>query len=233
VRDIGGAHIVMGDQINQTGDNAIGKVMLAQPSPSPGPAKTPRRILLLMSNALETRPLRLDEEHRAISMAVADGRYRDQLELHVGAAPRYHDLQALIGQHRPAVVHFSGHSGRSGIVLPDDRAGLHRVPPAALQELFEIVGSFISCVVLNACLTEDQASAIATRIPCVVGMSRSVLDDVAIEFAAGFYGAVANGHSLADSFRLGRNRLSLAGLDNRDPTICARPGVAERILLTG
>src|SRR5690242_8026874 len=101
----------MGDQFIQTGDKAIGKVTFASPSPNAKPAKTPRRILLLMSNALETRPLRLDEEHRAISMAVAHARYRDQLELHVGAAPRYHDLQALIEEHRPAVVHFSGHSG--------------------------------------------------------------------------------------------------------------------------
>jgi hypothetical protein len=218
-----------GDQINQ-GDGGIGKIVIQsrERGRSSGP-KRPSTVLMLLSNPIDTAWLRLDEEHRAVDREITGARFRDQLDLRVGTAPRYHDLHDLLLRHRPAIVHYAGHSDAGGIALVDDHSRPAAVPPRQLEQLFRIVSGYVRCVVLNACLTESQASAIAAHIPCVVGMSRAVRDEVAIAFAAGFYRAVADGESLATSFEFGRNRI---GPDARDPVLKAAPGAAENLFIT-
>jgi hypothetical protein len=233
VRNVGGAHFVNGDQINQSGAHAIGKIEGGSRSTAERRGDPHRHtVLLLMSNPADTQRLRLDEEYRAIDQAIVAARFRDQLDLRAGMAPRHHDLHELLLRHRPAVVHYAGHSSADGIALVDDHGRARPVSPAALEGLFAIVGDAIQCVVLNGCLTEDQASAIARHVPCVVGMSGSVLDGVAVEFAGGFYGAIANGESVEQAFRLGRNVVELRGMDARDPTLIGAPA-ARRLFITG
>ncbi len=206
-------NLVNGDQTNQVGNGNIGQVVQA-PSVPDRPRQT---VLMLTSNPLDTGRLRLDEEYRAIDRAITGARHRDQLDLRLGAAARYGDLQELLLQHEPAVVHYAGHnSAVHGIVLVDERGNACPVQPKQLSDLFAITGRWVSCVVLNACLTKDQAAAIVEHVTCVVGMSRPVLDGVAIDFAAGFYNAIAAGQSVATAFRLGRNRMGPGGGHYRD-----------------
>jgi len=222
---------VAGDQINQWGDNAIGKIDFRTQRHRPDPP-TRRTILMLMSNPVDTQQIRLDEEHRAIDRAIVRARHRDRIDLRAGMAPRYRDLQELLLRHRPAVLHYAGHGKLDGIALMDDRGYTYMVRVDVLEQLFAIVGPWLRCVVLNACLTAAQAKVIADHVPCVVGNSRSVPDHVAIEFAAGFHYALAEGESVATAFQLGRSRLTLSGRDARDPVLIAKPGVAERVFIT-
>lgn len=226
--------IVWGDHIEQSGPNAVGKVVFeARPEPVPPPPPPPplRTVLLLMSNPTNTQQLRLDEEHRAIDMAIVQARYRDRIDLRTGLAPRHSDLHSLLRRHRPTVVHYAGHGQIGGIALLDSDGRARVIAAAALEDLFAIVGASIRCVVLNACLTAGQARAIAAHVPCVVGMSGSVLDETAIEFAAAFYSALADGESVATAFKLGRNQLLLSGRDTGDLVLVAAPGVAERVFI--
>lgn len=236
MREAGGAGYVGGDQINQSGPYATGKVVFHGGRPGPAPRHEPparSTVLVLLSNPIDTPRLRLDEEFRAIRQAVNEARHRDQIDLKVDMALRHRDLQTLLRDHRPAVVHYAGHSGGSGIALLDPIGRAQPVPPRALEDLFAIVKEFVRCVVLNACLTDVQASAIAKHVPCVVGLSNSVLDPVAIEFAAGFHGALASGESIARAFEFGRNLPALAGLNNEGPLLFSANGVAERLTITG
>jgi len=75
--------------------------------------------------------------------------------------------------------------------------------------------------------TDEPRAYLATPGP------GSVVDYVAIEFAAGVYRAIADGESVAIGFRLGRNRLALVGLDTRDPVLIGTPSAAERVFITG
>jgi hypothetical protein len=188
---------------------------------------------MLMSNPMDTGRLDVTEEYRAIDRAIHEAQHRDQIELRVGGAPRYKDLQSLLRRYRPDVVHYAGHASVNGIALVEDDGNVRLVPPAALEHLFAVVGRWVRCVVLNACLTEAQAEAISAHVPCVVGMSRSVLDEVAIEFSAGFYGAIGDGESIAVAFDSGVNWLIGHNLDARDPVLKARPGVAEQTVIVG
>ena len=86
------------------------------------------KILYLASNPLEQSRLTLDEEIRVITAQIRSAEHRDALELVSGWAVRPDDLQQLLLQHKPQIVHFSGHgtgdatsgvtSGRNMTVSP-------------------------------------------------------------------------------------------------------------------
>ena len=73
----------------------------------------------------------------------------------------------------------------------------------ALVELFELCADHVECVLLNACYSEIQATAIAQHINYVIGMSQAIGDRAAIEFAKGFYDALGAGKSIEVAFRFG------------------------------
>ena len=81
--------------------------------------------------------------------------------------------QALL-DFKPQIVHFSGHgSGDDGLALEDEDGNLKLVDTEAIAKLFELFSDTIECVVLNACYSEVQASAIAKHIPYVIGMNQA------------------------------------------------------------
>jgi len=230
---------VFGDKVTVSGSNNTGVYHhhAAPPAPvpaAPEPAAERGTVLLLMSNPWDTGRLQLDEEYRAIDNALAAARFQDRIELRSAQAVRYSDLQTALLRHRPTVVHFSGHgSAAGGIHLADERGNALVVAPSALSELFGILAPSIRCVLLNACFTRDQATAIAAHVPCVVGMSREVPDSAATEFAGAFYYALADGQPVGTAFELGRNLLDLRGTHHAEtPVLIAHPNVAERVYLT-
>jgi hypothetical protein len=190
-------------------------------------------VLFLSANPSNTSPLQLDKERRTVDDVVRHARAEDRLAIRSADAVRLGDLQQTLLRYRPAVAHFSGHGvGPQGILVLDDFDRPRPVPPQALSELFEILRGGLHCVTLNACLTRDQALAIAEYVPCVVGMAGRIADAAAIHFAASFYQAIAFGRSVREAYNLGRNQLRLEGdPDMTTPVLIARPGVAERTVI--
>ncbi|MEZ4683967.1 MAG: NACHT domain-containing protein [Caldilineaceae bacterium] len=182
-----------------------------------------RTILILAANPINTKRLRLDAEQRAIDDGLRRAPKRDQFQLIIRQAVRPADVRRELLQHEPEIIHFCGHGeGSAGIYLEDEQGLATLVTGEALSELFGIIGS-ISCVVLNACYSESQATAIAQHVPYVVGMSDQVSDDAALSFAEAFYDAIGAGRSYPDAFGLGRNAISLANLpETQTPIFLAK-----------
>lgn len=225
----------MGDTVHGDkygGDRVHGpKIVFGSPPlvrPSPRRPAAPRVVLLMSANPDREQPLRLDVERREIDLAVRHA--EDRLVVRTADAIRLDDLQQVLLRHEPTIAHFSGHGSASeGIVVIGDDGRAAPVPPAALANLFRILGNGLRCVVLNACFTEEQARAIVNHVPYVVGMRSRVLDDTAIRFAAGFYQGIAHARSILDSFELGRHRLELhRHPDAYAPRLIAAPGAADR-----
>jgi hypothetical protein len=233
-------NIIFGDQFNQHGSGInIGKVEQGRDrgdAPAPVPRPSARHIvLMLMSNPRGTGPLDLAEEARAITRAVQPTTFRDEIDIRTSDAVRIDDLSPELLRYRPAVVHFSGHgSGHGGGLVLSDRVGRARaVPPSALAELFGVVGRQIRCVVLNACLSVEQAQAIAVHVPCVVGMSGEVSDLAAREFAASFYQSLGYGQSVSAAFRVAQLVGPLHGRPaNQHPVLIDPSGLADQTYLT-
>jgi hypothetical protein len=172
-----------------------------------------RKILFLASNPTDTGRLRLDQEVRDIEDGLKRSNERDQFELIQRFAARIGDLRRGLLEHSPQIVHFSGHgTGVDGIVVENDKGESSPVPTEALANLFELCAEHVDCVVLNACESDLQAEAISKHIPYVIGMTSSVSDDAAREFAVGFYDALGGGKSMQVAFEFGRNAIALKGI---------------------
>lgn len=192
-------------------------------SSTPGSTRT-IKILFVTANPSDTATLRLDEEIRLLTSRVRRGRYRELFEIHIAPALRATDLPTVLLEHRPDIVHFSGHGSKEGeLYFVEDRdLTTQPVSAEALRRVFESFQDSIKCVVLNACFSAIQAEAIASSIPFVVGMSREVTDAVAIAFAAGFYEAISFGKNLVESVALGRAQMALSESIPADSTSIPR-----------
>lgn len=179
-----------------------------------------KSVLLLAANPKGTNSLRLQEEEREIKERLRLAGY-GRVPINSIGATRPRDIQQALLDFKPQIVHFSGHgSGQDGLVFEDVTGHEKLVDSEALANLFKLFSSRIECVVLNACYTKFQAEAIAQHIDYVIGMSRSIGDRAAIEFAVGFYTALGAGESIDFAYELGCNAIQLEGIsEHLTPTI--------------
>jgi len=171
------------------------------------------KILFLSANPLNMRRLSFDEEIRAIKEKIRASEHRDHLEIISEWAVRPDDLLQALNEHKPHVVHFSGHgSATKEIILCDACGKAKPVTKEALMSLFQTLRDNIRIVILNACYSKAQAEAITKCIPCAIGMNKEIGDDAAITFASSFYRAIGFGRSVKEAFEQGIAALLLEGI---------------------
>lgn len=87
-------------------------------------------------------------------------------------------------------------------------------------------------VVLNACYSEPQATALLAHVECVVGMRGAIRDDAARSFAIGFYGGLGDRESVDAAFKQGCAAIALEGLTEGDhPQLKVRDGIDAKQLI--
>jgi hypothetical protein len=177
------------------------------------PMPSQKTILIVAANPSNETRLRLDVEARDIDEGLQLAKHRDQFVLKQQQATRARDLPRAMQNHEPTIVHFCGHgSGKQGIVLEDNEGKTQLVSTETLANFFKLFTGKVDCVILNACFSEIQAKAIVQHIPYVIGMSESIGDKAAIEFAVGFYGSLASGDDYERAYEFGRIAIELAGI---------------------
>jgi eukaryotic-like serine/threonine-protein kinase len=177
-------------------------------------SSSPITILFLAASPADMVPLKLDEEVRAIDLALCQSEFGRFFHLEQHWAVRATEIQALLLRYQPDIVHFSGHgSTNSELMFLDDNGQHYLVNAETFSRLFSILRDNIRCVVLNACYSSVQAEAIAQYVDVVVGVSQAIGDRSAIQFAAAFYQALGFGRSVKSAFDLGVAQIELANLD--------------------
>jgi hypothetical protein len=207
---------------------------------APAPAEIPQTsrardaardvtILFMSANPIGQDALRLGAEARAIKVAIRNAK-RFKFEEH--HATQVDDIQALMLEHKPDIVHFAGHGKTSdGLVFEDSMGKAQAVRPEALGMLFRTLKG-TRCVVMNACWSAIQANPIRDAVGCVIGMSSAIGDIAAKRFAEGFYLGLSFGESCKTAFNLGCNKIDLVNLTDTDiPQIQCRPDVDPAKLL--
>lgn len=197
------------------GEIQVGDRTYHSPSPAPPLSPAPKRTLLfLASSPANQARLRLDIELREIEQGLRLGQHREQFDLKQRWAVRPDDLRRSLLDFQPQVLHFSGHGeGNDGLILENQQGQSQAVSTEALVSLFSLFADRgLECVILSACYSEVQASAIAQHIPYVIGMNAAIGDKAAIQFAVGFYDALGAGWSYPDAYRMGCNAIVLEGI---------------------
>lgn len=175
-----------------------------------------RKVLILAVNPKDTTELRLDEEIRQIKEALKLSEGRAQFEVIIEPAVRTGDLHRHLLQHKPQIVHFSGHGvGARGLAFEDKNGIAKLISTATLTRLFRLCGG-VECVLLNACHSVAQADAILEHVDHVIGMTDSIGDQASIKFAEGFYDGLGYGRSYADAFEFGLVGIGAEGIAEED-----------------
>jgi hypothetical protein len=184
------------------------------------------KVLFLAADPFKKDALSLDEEVRGVTAAIQSGEHRN-IALTSAWAVRPDDLQVLLLQHQPHVLHFSGHgTAASQLILVDEHGAPRSVTETVLKHLLTVLQDNVRLVVLNACHSESLADGLVEVIDCAVGM-RGEIDDVAArKFAVALYRALAHGRSLQTAFDLGINSIKYDSLDAANvPKLCSKEGV--------
>jgi len=196
----------------------------------------PVRLLFLAASPTSVERLQLDREAREIAEKIRLSDGRDFLEMISCWAVRPEDLLQHLNEHRPHIVHFSGHGSRTGeIFLEDEQRRPFAVNHSTLARLFEAMSDNIRLVVLNACYSAAQARAIVEFVDCAIGTTSEIEDTAAVAFAASFYRALGFGRSVAEALQQGKVTLDLLKVAPSSwPQLQTRQGVdPNRVFLIG
>ena len=170
------------------------------------------KILFLAAGADEETRRRSEQEARAITARLRMSRERDSFHLITSWAVRATDLQALLLEHQPHIVHLSGQANEAGdILLPDDREGARPVGLQAVADLFRNLKDNIRLVVLNVPHAAGLAHHLRWIIDFTAAMKGAVDEEAAVIFSAHLYQALGFGRTVSEAFGLAVNQLRLEG----------------------
>ncbi|GGK40316.1 hypothetical protein [Nocardia camponoti] len=199
-------------------------------------APKPEKLRLLILGASSEGDIRVGREQKRIRAAVESALHRDRIEFDVRPAATAADLLDGISRFRPHVVHFSGHSDEGFLEFEKDLDERHTgidVRAGAFARAIQATDTPPLLVLLNSCNSASQIDDLVAKVvPFAIGMADAIEDADAINYAAQFYAAVANGQSINAAHLSGQAALELAGLNGADlPTLASAPDVDPRLTI--
>jgi NTP pyrophosphatase (non-canonical NTP hydrolase) len=173
-------------------------------------AAIPRtNVLLVMSNPSKTARLDLGREERVIREAIKLGKARDSITIESRTAATADDLRRALLDAEFQILHFSGHGDLDSLLFTNELGKKAPTPIEAVESILRQHPS-VRCLILNAC---DSMAILTTAIAdFTIGMDSTVSDEGAIEFARGFYDAIAAGRSLEYAVNEGKACCELKNL---------------------
>lgn len=183
------------------------------------------KILFLSANPFDNPRLTVDQEFNEIFDKLRMVEYRDYFTINTRPAVSITDLQQVLMQQLPNIVHFSGHgSDTNALIFQNSEGKAEIVPPKALAEIFQYLDD-IRLVILNACYSAPQAQAISKYVDRVTGTTTAIYDEAAREFAVYFYQALGFGKSVEDAFELAKIQLQMFKIpEEQMPILLKREG---------
>ena len=110
-------------------------------------------------------------------------------------AARKEELQEMLYDFDPHMIHFSGHCEIGQLILEDSTFNVCPVIEAQCQKQ----RSSLQGIILNACNSDDLVTAVPS-LGFTICTTGEIDDDMAITFAEKFYHAIANDDCLLDAF---------------------------------
>ena len=162
-------------------------------------------ILFLAANPKGTEALEIDREVLEIRVGMERSRNRSEYRSEYRPVVTWEEMRRAIMDVQPQIVHVLGHGEKGKRLIFEGMDGPEAVKKS-LKQLFEVFP--VECVVLSACYSETEAAQIHQYVRCVIGMSQSIADQSAREFALGFYQGLLEENGYEWAFGYGKGRIS-------------------------
>jgi hypothetical protein len=176
-------------------------------------------VLYLTADSSTKHRLRVDAEMRKVKEVIRGSQYRDNITIDYSPAAGLQTLLDGLNDHRPQIVHFSGHGNVGGIAMDNGKVR----NPASEVLSFSLLAKALAAtdnpptvVVLNSCSSSGARNALLKLGLIVVSMKTSISDLAAITFAPRFYAAIASGQSIKSAFGQGRVAVESASITEAD-----------------
>ena len=160
--------------------------------------------------------LAVDFELSRLKTEFVKGKYDEQFEF---LFPEFAIDKAnflKISDNKPYILHFSGHGNTEGILIQDGNNKPKRVGNEFLEYFFRDLDGITELVVLNSCLSVNQAEAISSHVPFVVGTSCKIPDPLAIAFSEGLYNGLGEGIGIEMSIKRGVQSVAMENFKAKD-----------------
>jgi len=195
------------------------------------------KVLYLTANPDPKNPLRVDAEVRQVQDEIRGPIYRDNIAVEYRPAADLNSLMEGLNDHRPQIVHFSGHGDKGGVAVDNPEVARRRVKAVSFDLLAKAISATDTppeVIVLNACKSAGARKAFLPSARVVVVMRDSISDLAATTFAVKLYAAIAAGQSVKSAFAQGKVAIERASLNEAEtPELLAAPGVnPAKIVLT-
>lgn len=174
-------------------------------------------ILFISSNPKDQSSLRLDEEAREIEENIKKSKNRDSIEFKTIWATRPLDILDAINEHKPTIIHFSGHGRADGSLVFEDLDGNSKfVSKDAIVQVISSESDTVKLVFFNNCFSYIQAKEMMKSIDFAIGMLEAIGDKAAIIFSSKFYSSIGFGNTVKKAFNQGIGALMLEGIPEED-----------------
>jgi len=190
--------------------------------------RPPLRILGIVSDPRDVRPLQVEQEWRQLHDVLADLQSRHLLVLERLAQATWPALQARLRGEAIHILHFIGHGdfdvahNTGGLIFEEETGRSSLINATDLATLLHDHHA-LRLVFLNACQgaqggRSDPFAGVAQKLvqqgtPAVLAMQFPVSDKAAIALAGAFYRTLAEGDPVDAALSEARKAISLAGDD--------------------
>jgi hypothetical protein len=184
------------------------------------------KIMFVTASPSGQENLASGEELREIQDALSRGPAYDRYEFVPALAARKYDFATLLDLTMPDIVHFSGHGTETEeILFVGDDGEAAPVSKAELQGFFKSSRARVRLLVLSACYSQPQATALIRHVPFVVGMKRAIGDTAARFFAARFYQKLFLAGTIQEAWQAGVEQIRAREIHEEDiPVLRHGPG---------
>lgn len=200
------------NRVNKKHLNEDNRRMMGQ-NEQENPQRTYELILMLTANPKPlTKGLSLRIEHSKVIEKLQFN--QDKCRLILENNVDMDTFREKIDRYKPTILHFSGHGEKvdtaveklgfykGGLILDDTY--LTKEDASRLFDYFVAQEIPLKLVFLNACHSEELANVIADKVDYVIGTSKAIDDNHAIEFSIGFYFKLIEKFDIQAAFLSGR-----------------------------
>jgi hypothetical protein len=177
------------------------------------------KVLYLTADPDRRNRIRVDAEVRRVREAIRGSAFRENITLEYRPAADVRTLLDGLNDHRPQIVHFSGHGDAQGIATDNASFGRRANEAVSFELLAKALGATDSrprIVVLNSCSSSGARKALGALGLTVITMRTSISDIAAASFAPPFYAALASGQSVKSAFAQARAAVEAVSINEAD-----------------